>query len=139
MSDAESPRIGHSTEDFNARYRVIAEPAMQRIERRVIGSDYGATSYTTKDQADGLAEALGLGPGKLLLDLGTGAGWPGVYLADTTGCRVVLSDLPIQGLRVASARMQSVGVEGAAVNAGGESLPFHDAVFDAVTSSDVFC
>ena len=132
-------RVGSSTPEFDDRYRVIGEPAMRRIERRVIGSDYGATSYTTRAQADRLAVELRLGPSSLLLDVGTGAGWPGVYLADTTGCSIVLADVPFEGLKAATARMQDVGVEGGLVNASGHSLPFRDGVFDAVTSSDVFC
>lgn len=132
-------RASPTTPEFNDRYRVIGEPAMRRAERRVIGSDYGATSCTTKQQAGRLAELLRLGPDRLLLDVGTGAGWPGVYLADTTGCDIVLADLPFEGLTAASARMRDVGVDGAIVNASGEALPFKDGVFDAVTSSDVFC
>ena len=128
-----------TTAEFNDRYRVIGEPAMRRAELSVIGSDYGATSYTTREQADELALRLELEPGRLLLDVGTGAGWPGVYLADTTGCRVVLVDLPFEGLTAASGRMDAVGVEGALVNASGETLPFKDGVFDAVTHSDVLC
>ena len=34
-----------------------------------------------------------------LLDLGAGRGWPGLYLAVRTGCQVVLSDVPLEGLR----------------------------------------
>ena len=132
-------RVGPTTSEFDDRYRVIGAPAMRRAERRVIGSDYGATSYTTRTQADQLAVMLRLEPGRLLLDVGTGAGWPGVYLADTTGCDIVLADLPFEGLKAASLRMEGVGVAGGIVNATGESLPFRDGMFDAVTSSDVFC
>lgn len=112
---------------------------MRRAERRVIGSDYGATSYTTKEQADRLAGTLGLEQGRLLLDVGTGAGWPGVYLADSTGCSAVLVDLPFEGLRAAASRLREAAVEGALVNADGAALPFKDGMFDAVTSSDVLC
>lgn len=112
---------------------------MLRAESRVIGSDYGATSYTTREQADELARRLRLGPGKLLLDIGTGAGWPGVYLAGATRCRAVLADKPLRGLRLASRRLQAEGSSGATVAAEGETLPFRDGVFDAVTSSDVLC
>ena len=45
---------GFRTEEFNERYRVITAPVMRRVERRVIGSDYGANSYTTLPQADRL-------------------------------------------------------------------------------------
>ena len=47
-------------EEFDARYRIGEEPVMCRIEHAVMGSDYGATSYTTRQQADRLADLLDL-------------------------------------------------------------------------------
>jgi len=128
-----------STSDFEERYRIVGEPAMRRAELRVIGCDYGATSYTTRVQADRLTRLLELAPGKVLLDIGSGAGWPGIYLAHSAGCRVVLTDLPLEGLRVASHRMRHEGVAGGVVAAFGDLLPLRDGMFDAATSSDVLC
>ena len=125
--------------EFDARYRIIEEPVMRRIERAVTGSDYGVTSYTTREQADRLADLLDLTPGKLLLDFGSGAGWPGIHLARSTGCDVVLTDLPLEGLRRADRRMRDEGVRGAVIAATAASLPIRDQVFDAATSSDVMC
>jgi cyclopropane fatty-acyl-phospholipid synthase-like methyltransferase len=105
----------------------------------VIGCDYGATSYATRAQADRLARHLALGPCVLVLDLGSGAGWPGIYLAATTGARVILTDIPMEGLSVASRRIHEDDVSAGVVAAAGDSLPFPDRTFDAVTSSDVFC
>ena len=126
-------------EEFDARYRIGDEPVMRRIERAVTGSDYGATSYTTRHQADRLADLLDLAPGKLLLDFGSGAGWPGIHLARSTGCDVVLTDLPLEGLRRANRRMRDDGVRGAVIAATAASLPLQDQRFDAATSSDVLC
>ena len=112
---------------------------MRRAERRITGCDYGATSYTTRKQADQLTDRLELGGGTVLLDVGSGAGWPGIYLARSTGCRVVLSDLPLEGLTTAANRMAEEGVGGEIVAAAGHALPFRIHSFDAVTSSDVFC
>ncbi len=126
-------------EEFDARYRIVEEPVMRRIERRVTGSDYGATSYTTREQADWLADLLDLAPGKLLLDFGSGAGWPGIHLARSTGCDVVLTDLPLEGLRRANRRLRDEGVRGTVIAATAASLPLQDQVFDAATSSDVMC
>ena len=122
-----------------ARYRLVEEPALMRVERQVIGCDYGASSYTTMAQADRLAGLLRLGPGKTFLDIGCGAGWPAIYMAASTGARPILTDIPWEGLEVASRRSRRDGVAGAIVCASGVALPFRDMMFHAVTSSDVLC
>jgi len=95
---------------FEQRYGIAAVPLLREIERRVIGGDWGANGYTTMAQADQLATGLSLSPTDRLLDLGTGRGWPGLYLAARSGCRVILADLPLEGLRVAAARAQAEGL-----------------------------
>lgn len=122
-----------------AHYAVVEEAVMQRIERRVLGASYGASSYTTRDQADRLVGLLDLEPESRLLDVGSGAGWPGIYLAAASGAEVVLSDIPPEGLSVASRRLRIDGLDGRVVAASGEALPFADQSFDAATSSDVLC
>jgi len=124
---------------FQDRYKITNDPAMRRVDRTVIGADYGSCSYTTRDQADQLAELLILNEDMLLLDVGSGAGWPGIYLAEKTGCSVVLLDPTEEGMVIAAERSATDGVAAAAVVALGDALPFRDGVFDAATSSDVFC
>jgi cyclopropane fatty-acyl-phospholipid synthase-like methyltransferase len=126
---------------FADRYREERVDVVQGIERRVIGGDWGANGYTTIAQADQLAEHLHLSPGDLLLDVGAGRGWPGLYLAATTGCSVVLTDLPLEGLTVAAARIRTEHLDARAwcVNASASDLPFPRAGFDAVVHTDVLC
>lgn len=130
---------GGVVDEFDAFYRLVDEPVMRRIESAVTGSDHGASSYTTRRQADRLAGLLGLVPGSVLLDFGSGAGWPGIHVARSLGCRVVLTDLPFEGLRRADRRRRLEGVPGGVVAASAASLPLRDEVFDAATSSDVLC
>ena len=84
---------------------------------------------------------LGLRSGVELLDLGAGAGWPGLYMARQTGCRVTLLDLPINGLRIAEQRAHRDGMSDllTTVNASATDLPFNDAGFDAISHSDLLC
>ena len=137
MDDAERAMV----EEFDRQHRLGVAPAMRLVEQAVLGSDYGATSYTTFRQAAQLAERLQLGPGKSLLDLGAGSGWPGLHLAGVTGCRVVLADIPVEGLRVAQQRALADGMvdQCSVVASSGDLSPFRRRVFDAITHTDVFC
>jgi SAM-dependent methyltransferase len=126
---------------FQERYGNRPSPTACQIEQRVIGGDWGANGYTTMAQADELARGLGLSAGDRLLDLGTGRGWPGLYLAARTGCRVVLTDLPLEGLRVAANRAAGEGLAARAgvVASAASGLPFRAGSFDAVIHTDVLC
>ena len=125
--------------EFRERYRIVTDPVMLRTERNVIGGDYGASSYTTMGQADELARCLDLVPGRTLLDVGSGSGWPGSYLVASTGCTAILTDPTLEGMAVATERSRRDGLNTTAVVATGTALPFKEGVFDASTSSDVFC
>ncbi len=129
------------TQRFAARYRVSGADIIQEIERATCGCDYGATSWTTREEADRVARLLGLGPGKKLLDIGSGSGWPALYFARTTGCDVALTDLPLEGLRHAATRATAENLPGecAFAVADAAALPFPDGCFDAISHSDVLC
>jgi SAM-dependent methyltransferase len=126
---------------FQQRYGNRPSPTARRIEQRVIGGDWGANGFTTMAQADTLASGLGLSARDRLLDLGSGRGWPGLYLAARTGCRVVLTDLPLEGLRVAADRAAAEGLAArvGVVVAAASGLPFRAGSFDAVVHTDVLC
>ena len=123
---------------FDQRYGAALPPIACQIEQQVIGGDWGANGYTTMDQADTLAHELHLSATDRLLDLGTGRGWPGLYLATRTGCQVVLTDLPLEGLRVAANR-EGLAARTAVVAAAASALPFQAGSFDAVIHTDVLC
>ncbi len=128
-------------ERFSKTYGLARSEGMMEIERAVCGCDYGGTSWTTRDEAQKVAEILALGPGKRLLEVGAGAGWPGLYLAKQTGCDVALVDLPLEGLRVAAERAAADRLVGTCwvALADGAAMPFPDGCFDAAHHSDVLC
>ena len=130
-----------AAERFALNYARPHSEAERFVEREVFGACIGTDGYTTPEEAAVLVGRLALSTGGRLLDLGSGRGWPGVYLAEQTRCDVVLSDVPIVAPREALVAARNTGLAGnfAAAAAAGEALPFKSQAFDAVVHSDVFC
>ena len=125
---------------FAERYSPGPSKVLDDLERSVIGTAWGANGFTTLSQANLLAESVGLDATAHLLDLGTGRGWPGLYLSQRTGCRLTMSDLPFEGLRYAldRAAREAVELTGAVVGSATQP-PFTPGTFDAVIHTDVLC
>jgi len=132
---------GNCCELFAASYELATTPAMLEIERSVLGCDYGGTSWTTREQAAGIAAALDLGRESHVLDIGSGSGWPALYVAAVSGCDVTLLDLPRNALAMARRRAEADGLANRVivVSASGAALPFASSSFSAITHSDVLC
>ncbi len=128
-------------DDFDLDYRQGQLPAVQAVERAVCGCDFGGTSWATRDEADQIATALELAPGVRLLEIGSGSGWPALYLAGQSGCDVTLVDLPLSALQIAAGRAAQDRLPGAclAVVADAAHLPFRGGCFDVINHSDVLC
>jgi 2-polyprenyl-3-methyl-5-hydroxy-6-metoxy-1,4-benzoquinol methylase len=127
-------------DEFTDRYGIGTAAVLDEIEQRVIGGVWGANGFTTRAQADDLAERLELSAEDRLLDIGAGRGWPGLYLAKRTGCEVVLADMPLEGLAIARARAERERLRLlACVSASARDLPFRHESFDAIVHTDVLC
>ncbi len=128
-------------ERFRDRYGSAATAVERAIERAVIGAEVGANGYTTVAQADELGRLLRLGPGTRLLDIGCGRGYPGLYLAKTTRCDVVGTDLPLPSLRAGARRIgrDRTTRRAALLAASAVRLPFRAQTFDAIVHTDVLC
>lgn len=125
---------------FDERYGIRGNRAAALVEERVIGAAWGANGYTTLDQTDELVGHLALTPASRLLDVGTGRGWPGLYLAQRARCSVVGTDLPLTALQKARARAAREQLDRAdVVVASGGMLPFRSKSFDAIVHTDVLC
>ncbi len=128
-------------ERFAQRYSVSANPSQLATELEVLGSDYQANGYTTIAQADRMSAALGLEPGKILVDLGAGCGWPGLYMAASTGCSVLSIDPVGEGSATARDRIVADCLEppSAAIQADAEAIPLRSRSVDAIVHGDVLC
>jgi SAM-dependent methyltransferase len=81
-----------------------------------------------------LVEAVGIGAGQRVLDIGAGTGNASLPAA-AVGARVTASDLTPELLRTGRSRAEAQGLNLEWVEADAEQLPFEDASFDVVLSS----
>ncbi|MDX1645329.1 MAG: class I SAM-dependent methyltransferase [Thermoanaerobaculia bacterium] len=127
--------------DHGERYRSRDAAIAREVEQAVFGTALGANGYTTLAQAERLAGKLALTPGARVLDIGCGCGWPGLYLAEHRGARLVGSDLPFEGLARAVGNAARGGLAESShwVQASARALPFRHGAFDAVIHADVLC
>lgn len=128
-------------ERFVQRYSMSGQAAMLATEREALGTDYQANGYTDVDQAIDLGERLQLEAGQVLLDVGAGCGWPGLFLAATYDCAVVGLD-PVAG-GAATARQRAIA-DGMADRAwsllgSADALPIRARSVDAVVHTDLMC
>jgi ubiquinone/menaquinone biosynthesis C-methylase UbiE len=132
-------KLSDRTADLIALYGRRPSEADLAVERDVYGINAGIVSYTTPAQAEELAEALDVGPGRRLLEIGAGSGWPGVFLVNHTGCHATLTDVPVPAIRAAAWRGRKDGAIGrlSFAVASATNLPFQPKSFDAVVHSDV--
>ena len=95
-----------------------SEPRIAEFRRRryleAFGDEYpvdeATDGYVTRTELRLLATALGVGPGDKLIDLGCGRGGPGLWVARTTGARLVGIDVSQPALDKARARALERGL-----------------------------
>ncbi len=127
--------------DFAGNYEMSGLPVVKELEQKVLGCNYGGTSWTTADQTADILEALALGEGSHLLELGSGSGWPGLHLCSQSGCKVTLVDLPLIALQQAGERARDDRIEDRVEIVMGDAtrLPFGSDLYERLHHSDVLC
>lgn len=127
--------------DFAGSYDLSRLPEIKKLEQAALGCDYGGTSWTTRDQVELIRHSLQLDGSSELLDIGSGAGWPGLLLAELSDCTVTLLDIPMNALLQAEQRAVDDGISKrvGVVSGSGTSLPFGNRSFDRISHSDVLC
>jgi ubiquinone/menaquinone biosynthesis C-methylase UbiE len=95
-----------------------SEPRIAEFRRRLyleaFGDEYpideATDGYITRSELRRMAEALHVGPGRKIADLGCGRGAPGQWLASTTGAALVGIDISQVALEQARARASQLGI-----------------------------
>lgn len=96
----------------------FAEPRVAEFRRRLymeaFGEEYPAEAatdgYITRTELRQMADALRVGPGQKIADLGCGRGGPGQWIARATGAGLVGIDVSEVALEQARARASQLGI-----------------------------
>lgn len=127
---------------YNNVYGDFASDAEAAVRRETYGEDIGQSSWMTAEAWLEYADRVQVGPGKHVLEVGSGSGMPSVYLAEQRGCRVTGVDINEHGVanarRLTEARGLADRVTFQAVDAS-RPLPFDEGSFDAILSNDAMC
>lgn len=129
------------TQRFDALYRLSDSAVMQAVTDSVCCCGYIGTSWTTRQEADVILDRLDLKSTSHLLELGAGAGWPGIYLARQSGCAATLVDLPESGLKLANQRAKADGISDriSTIVADAANLPLAPQSFSTINHADLLC
>lgn len=127
--------------DFAGNYDLSALPEIKKLEQIALGCDYGGTSWTTRGQVEAIVDSLLLDADSHLLDIGAGAGWPGLLLGKLSNCDVTLLDIPLNALTQAATRAadDAMTAQVNIVAASATAMPFDNGSFGTISHSDVLC
>ncbi len=140
----EDPTSPHSrkpgdTRFFDQTYSASPDELARIIREAAFGEDLGQFSWTTADEYRRFLGLLEIDATSSVLDVACGSGGPALFMARTTGCRVVGVDIHEAGVAAANeAAAQARLADRAAfqVHDAREPFPFEDGAFDAVISID---
>jgi ubiquinone/menaquinone biosynthesis C-methylase UbiE len=129
--------------NFEKAYKIRPGKVIARIGKAAYGDDYPEEaepfSFVTKTDLARMARLLTVGSGCILVDLGSGRGGPGLWLARETGADLVGIDLSANAIAQATQRIPEFGLDGHARYLQGNlcatGLP--DQSCDAAVSIDV--
>ena len=133
-------------DDWTARFSAVFTQPESSVEAQVwaqvLGEEYPAElapySYTTRTELARMAREVRVAPGDLLVDVGSGRGGPGLWVAATTGASYCAVDIAQPGLDEVRRRAERLGLDERVQTRLGrfEELPFAAGEAAAVMSVD---
>jgi ubiquinone/menaquinone biosynthesis C-methylase UbiE len=127
---------------YNSSYGNYERDAYREVRLETYGEDFGQTSWVSTEESHEIPQLLELTPSSSVLEIGCGSGRYAMYVAETTGCRIVGLDLNAEGVRNARAlaQAQSLGSQVSFQQCDvSQPLTFADGAFDAAYANDVLC
>jgi ubiquinone/menaquinone biosynthesis C-methylase UbiE len=100
-------------------------------------ADVGTDGYITLSELRQMADALHVGPGDKIADLGCGRGGPGQWIARATGAALVGIDISDVALQQARERARQPGITVSYQTGSFDSTGFDASTFDGAMSVDV--
>ena len=120
----------------------LRSPALERLWQGAYGNEYPAevrpNAFYSLSVLRHLADALGIGKGQILADLGCGHGRAGLWIAQRCGASLIGIDLSPSGIALAADRSVELGLQERSRFQVGDMLAtgLPDASCDAVISLD---
>jgi ubiquinone/menaquinone biosynthesis C-methylase UbiE len=124
---------------FYSSYANFEVSVLARVREETYGEDIGQFSWLTVDEFRRFFHLLDLGPDSHVLDVACGSGGPALFMARSTGCRVMGIDINENGINTANQLAQAQGMSDQAHFQQADAarpLPFGDDSFDAITCID---
>lgn len=127
---------------YNTSYGNYELDVYRQIRLETYGEDFGQTSWVTNEESHEIPRLLEVNSRSSVLEIGSGSGRYALWVAETTGCRLVGLDINSHGIRNANQLAEAAGLSSRARFEecdASKTLPFADSSYDAVFSNDVLC
>lgn len=131
--------MSDSVDLYDSAYGNFAATVYEQVRREAFGEDIGQNSWLTADEYLRFFKWLELESTSNVLEIACGSGGPVLFMARTTGCRILGIDNNENAVSTANKIAQEQGLDSQVrfelANAN-QPLPFEDETFDSIVCID---